>query len=149
MNQVNWKKNMNVASDEPPHQMLSYTLLFLLFLYFLYIVDPPLCTPALMQLHTITLALISLDQSRLFDGYMFYDSHVLFLFLVTPTCTLPQSNQSQTLALHGQALTIASLWMSLMPTFLFAICINLPVFTFHSREEPDNLPIQVSPRIEI
>ena len=30
--------------DEPPHQILSYTLLFLLFLYFLYIADPPLCT---------------------------------------------------------------------------------------------------------
>ena len=34
------------AVDEPPHQICSYTLLFLLFLYFLYIVDPPLCTPA-------------------------------------------------------------------------------------------------------
>ena len=32
--------------DEPPHQICSYTLLFLLFLYFLCIIDPPLCTSA-------------------------------------------------------------------------------------------------------
>ena len=31
--------------DEPPHQILSYTLLFLLFNYFLYIIYPPLHTP--------------------------------------------------------------------------------------------------------
>ena len=32
------------GDDGPPHQILSYTLLFSLFLYFLYIADPPLCT---------------------------------------------------------------------------------------------------------
>ena len=64
---------MNTA-DEPPHQICSYTLLFLLFLRFLYIIDPPLCTSALMRLHAITLT--SSDQSCLFDGHMTYDSHV-------------------------------------------------------------------------
>ena len=62
--------------DEPPHQIHSYTLLFLLFHHFLYIVNPPLCTPALMWPHTITLALASSDWSCLFDGHMVYDSHV-------------------------------------------------------------------------
>ena len=83
--------------------MLSYTLLFSLFHYFLYITDPPLQTP-LTRPHTITLA--SSDQPCLFDGHMFYDSHVLFLFSVAPTCALLWSNQSQILTLCSQALTI-------------------------------------------
>ena len=41
----NWEL---VTVDGPPHQICSYTLLFLLFHYFLYIVDPPLSTPTLM-----------------------------------------------------------------------------------------------------
>ena len=65
-----------VHTDEPPHQVHSYTLLFLLFLHFLYIVDPPLRTSAPMRLHVILLALASLDRSHLFDGHMIYDSHV-------------------------------------------------------------------------
>ena len=103
------------------------------------------CQSTTMHPHT---NMTTRDCTCLVDGHMFYNSHLLFLFLVSPMCALPWSNQSWTLALHGQALTIASLWMSLMLTFLFAICINLPVFTFHSREEPDNLPIWVSPRIQ-
>ena len=34
------------TADEPPHQICSYTLLFLLFLHFPYIADPPLRTSA-------------------------------------------------------------------------------------------------------
>ena len=45
------------SGDEPPHQICSYTLLFLLFLRFLYIADPPLCTSAPTWLHAIALAL--------------------------------------------------------------------------------------------
>ena len=37
--------------DEPPHQILLYTLLFLLFHYFLYIADLPLCTPTDVTAH--------------------------------------------------------------------------------------------------
>ena len=44
-----WKKIHPI--DEPPHQIHSYTLLFLLFLCFLYIVNPPLCTSTPMWLH--------------------------------------------------------------------------------------------------
>ena len=74
-----------------------------------------------MHPHTDTITLASSDQSHLFDGHMFYNSYVLFLFLVSPTCALPQSDQSQTLTLHSQALSIALLQMSLMLAFLFAI----------------------------
>ena len=41
---------------DEPHQIRSYTLLFLLFLHFLYIADPPLRTSAPTRLHTIALA---------------------------------------------------------------------------------------------
>ena len=117
---VSKPKNINhLHGDEPPHQIHSYTLLFLIFHYILYIVNPPLCTPALMWPHVITLTLASLDQPHLFDGHMLYNSHGLFI--VAPMCTLPWPNQSKILALCGQALTIALLWMSLMLTFLFTI----------------------------
>ena len=99
-----------------------------------------------MHPHTdaIALVLTSLDWSCLFDGHMFYNSHVLFLFLVSPMCALPQSNQSRTLALCSQALTIASLWISLscLP-FVF----NLPVFTFHHIEEPHNCLYEFPPEL--
>ena len=74
-------KNMiNLTNtDEPPHQILSYTLLFSLFLHFLYIVDPPLRTSAPTRPHAI--ALTPSDQSRLFDGHMTYNSHVFISIL--------------------------------------------------------------------
>ena len=73
-----------------------------------------------LQLHTITLTLASLDRSWLFDGYMIYDSHVFTSILsisnmrppVVWPITSPRSTQSGT-----------SLQMSLMLTFLFSICI--------------------------
>ena len=46
-----------MSSDEPPHQIRSYTLLFSLFLHFPYITDPPLHTSAPTQLHVTALAL--------------------------------------------------------------------------------------------
>ena len=90
------------VNDEPAHQILSYTLLFLLFHYFLYIADPPLCTPCQCDctrcdhthLHT-TLTFASSDQPHLFDGQMFYNSHALFPFLVAqhvPSCAWPIMN---------------------------------------------------------
>ena len=104
-----WQKSL-LHADEPPHQICSYTLLFLLFLYFLYIINPPLCTPTTRN-HTC-----------LFDGHMIYDSHV---FLVSPTCTLLRSDQSQALAPHGQALRLG--WtLCLLSCLLFIF--NLPVF---------------------
>ena len=43
--------------------------------------------------------------------------------LSSPMCTLLWPDQSWILMLHSQALTIALLWMSLVPAFLFTICI--------------------------
>ena len=40
------QSKMGGTGDEPPHQIRSYTLLFLLFLHFPYIADPPLRTSA-------------------------------------------------------------------------------------------------------
>ena len=48
---VIWQ-NYAQYSDEPPHQIRSYTLLFSFFLCFLYITDPPLCTSAPTRLHS-------------------------------------------------------------------------------------------------
>ena len=57
-----WKENDRKAkigghrrvSDEEAHQILSYTLLFLLFHYFLYVTDSPQCTPTDMTAHDMT-----------------------------------------------------------------------------------------------
>ena len=64
-----------------------------------------------------------LDQSCLFDGHMIYDSHVLLLFLVSPTCLLPWSNQSQALTPRGQVLCLV--W-ALCSLSCFSFIFNLP-----------------------
>ena len=93
--------------DEPPHQICSYTLLFLLFLHFLYIANPPLCTSALTRLHRIALALAwqlhslhQTDLAYLMDIWLTIHMYLL-LFLVSPTCPLLQSDQSWALTLCG------------------------------------------------
>ena len=135
------------CGDEPPHQIRSYTLLFSLFLHFLYIIDPPLCTSAPMQPHTIMLT--PSDQSRLFDGHMTYDSHVFTSILsisnVPPPAVRPIT--SSCTVRSGTFYNFALCLHSCLP-FVF----NLPVFTFHSehhQRRATQLPIPVSPRIEI
>ena len=72
----------------------------------------------------------------------------LLLFLVSPTCTLPWSDQSRALTLCSQALTIASLWMSLMLSLLLPSVFNLPVFTFCSdRRAPTNCLYEFPPEL--
>ena len=136
------------CSDEPPHQICSYTLLFLLFLHFLYIVDPPLCTSTPTWLHAITQHLHSLHQTNLtyFMDTWFTIHMYLLLFLVSPMCLLPQSNQSWAFTPHGQVLHLG--W-ALCSLSCFSFIFNLPVFTFHSETRATQLPIPVSPRIEI
>ena len=132
--------NVRPPTDGPPHQIHSYTLLFLLFHYFLYIVDPPLCTPALMRPHVITLALASSDRSCLFDGHMFYNS-LLFLYPQCPPTVRPimSPHTMQSGTFYSYALDepyALSLVDYSYLTFLY-----LP-FNTH------NLPIWVSPRIQ-
>ena len=138
--------------DEPPHQICSYTLLFLLFLCFLYIVDPPLCTSTPTWPHAIALTLAQqshslhqTDLAYLMDIWLMIHMYLL-LSLVSPTCPLLQSDQSRALAPPGQALSIT------LPYACFLV-FNLPVFTFwtgeHHQRRTTQLPIPVSLRIEI
>ena len=117
------------TGDEPPHQILSYTLLFSLFLHFPYIADPPLRTSAptwpRSRLHVIVLA--PSDRSRLFDGHMTYDSHV-FTSILSVSNVPPPAVRPITRSRTARSSTFYS----------FAICshsclpfvFNLAVFTF-------------------
>ena len=127
-------------ADKPPHQIRSYTLLFLLFLRFLYIVDPPLCTSAPMQLHAITLAqqshsLHKTNLAYLMDTWLTIHMYLL-LFLVSPTCPLLQSNQSRALAPHSQALSITSPYAHILVYHLYLTCLYLPFAGNIITEEP-------------
>ena len=128
------------TGDEPPHQICSYTLLFLLFLCFLYIDDPPLCTSAPTACdHShahMTITLTSLDRSRLFDGHMTYDSHV-FTSILSISNVPPPAVQPITSSCTTRSGTFYSCALCSLSCFPFAF--NLPVFTFHQksiREEP-------------
>ena len=118
----------SVSSDEPPHRICSYTLLFSLFLHFLYITDPPLHTSALTWLHAI--ALTSSDRSHLFDGHMTYNSHVFTSILsisnMPPPAVWPI--MSSCTARSGTFSNFALCSLSCFP-FIF----NLPVFTFRGK----------------
>ena len=71
----------------------------------------------------MTITLASLDRSRLFDGHMTYDS---LLFLVSPTCPLLWSDQSQALAPCGQALSITSPYAHFLVVHSYLTCLYLP-----------------------
>ena len=98
----------------------SYTLLFLLFLYFLYIIDPPLHTLTERECACActTIALASLDWSRLFDGYMIYNSHVFTSILSISNVHPPTVRPIMT---PHTTWSGTSLRMSLMLAFLFSI----------------------------
>ena len=85
-------------------------------------------------------ALASLDQSHLFDGHMFYDSHVLFLFLVSPMCTLLWSDQSWTLTMwSGTFYNFASdePYALFLVDHLYLTCMYLP---FETEKHPYEFP---------
>ena len=123
-----------MSSDEPPHQIHSYTLLFLLFLYFLYIIDPPPCTLTTHDCTHMKFALASSDRSHLFDGHMIYDSHVLTSILrisnmhppMVQPITSPHTMWSGTL-----------LQMSLMLASCLPFVFNLPVFYLSLRSSSE------------
>ena len=96
-----------------------------------------------------TIALALSDRPCLFDGHMTYNSHVFTSILsvsnVPPPAVRPIT-RSRT-ARSGTFYSFAICSHSCLP-FIF----NLPVFTFrekHHRRSPNQLPIWVSPRIEI
>ena len=134
-------------SDEPPHQICSYTLLFSLFLRFPYIIDPPLRTSALTRQSHL---LHRTDLTYLMDICMTYDSHVFTSILsisnVPPLMVQPimSSHTTQSATFYNFALCLLS---------CFPFVFNLPVFTFHPEDHHQRratqLPIPVSPRIEI
>ena len=124
-------------TDEPPHQIRSYTLIFSLFLHFPYIADPPLHTSAPTRSRSLlhnnrtrsctTIALALSDRSRLFDGHMTYDSHVFTSILSVSNMPPPAVRpimRSRT-AQSGTFYSFAICSHSCLP-FIF----NLPVFTF-------------------
>ena len=97
----------------------------------------------------MTITLTSLDRSRLFDGHMTYNSHVFTSILsisnVPPPAVWPILSSCTTRSGTFYNFTLCSL--SCFP-FVF----NLPVFTFrseHYQRRATQLPIPVSPRIEI
>ena len=129
-----------MTADEPPHQICSYTLQYSLFLHFLYIVNPPLHTSTPMW--SCSHLLHRTDLAYLMDTWFMIHMYLL-LFLVSPTCTLPQSDQSWALALRSQALHFGWALCSLLLLFIF----NLPVFIFRSTEEPENYPYEFPPEL--
>ena len=143
------------SGDEPPHQIHSYTLLFLLFLHFPYIANPPLHTSTPMWPHAIVLVLArqshSLYRSNpayLIDIWLTIHMYLL-LFLASPMCPLLRSDQSRVLALCGQALSIALPYACILVYRSYLTCLYLPFAREHHCRSPNQLPIWVSPRIEI
>ena len=116
--------------DEPPHQIHSYTLLFSLFLHFPYIADLPLRTSAPTRPHVIALtqqshSLYQTDLAYLMDIWLTIHMYLL-LFLASPMCPLLRSDQSQGLALHGQALSIALPYARILVYHSYLTCLYLP-----------------------
>ena len=73
----------------------------------------------------------------------------LLLFLVSPTCPLLRSDQSWVLTPHGQALSIASPYARILVYHLYLTSLYLPFTREDYHRSPNQLPIWVSPRIEI
>ena len=73
----------------------------------------------------------------------------LLLFLVSPMCPLLRSDQSRVLAPRGQVLSIASPYAHILVYHSYLTSLYLPFRKQHYHQSPNQLPIWVSPRIEI
>ena len=109
------------------------------------------CWSTTMHLHSnaTTRQLHSPHQTNLtylMDTWLMIHMYLL-LFLVSPTCPLLRSNQSWALTLHGQALSITSPYAHILIYHSYLTCLYLPFN--HHHQSPNQLPIWVSPRIEI
>ena len=73
----------------------------------------------------------------------------LLLFLVSPTCPLLRSNQSQALAPRGQALSITLPYARIFVYHSYLTCLYFTFHSEHHQRRATQLPIPVSSRIEI
>ena len=105
-------------------------------------------TPPLRRDRTQSHSLYRTDLAHLMDIWLTIHMYLL-LFLVSPTCPLLQSNQSWVLAPHGQALSIASPYARVLVYHSYLTSLYLPFLREHHHQSPNQLPIWVSPRIEI
>ena len=88
------------------------------------------------------------DLAYLMDIWLTIHMYLL-LFLVSPMCPLLWSDQSRGLTPRGQALSIASPYARILVYHSYLTCLYLPFATEHHYWSPNQLPIWVSPRIEI
>ena len=133
----NWEL---VTIDGPPHQIRSYTLLFSLFHYFLYIVDPPLCTPTLITL-TCFIGLISL----------IWWTHVLWFTCFISILSIPNMHPPMVRPIMSPHTVQSGTFYSFTSDepYVLTIHIQLACIYLSLKESPNQLPISVSPRIEI
>ena len=96
-----------------------------------------------------TIALALSDRSRLFDGHMTYDSHVFTSILSVSNMPPPAVRP----IINSRTVRSGTFYnFALCSHYCLPFVFNLPVFTVHSedhRRSPNQLPIPVSPRIEI
>ena len=127
--------------------------LFSLFYYFLYINDPPLCTPTLMWLHVIVLALTSLGWSHIFDGHMIYDPLVFTSILsipnVRPPAVWPITSPHTAWSGTYYSFALDEPYAHFLVYHLYLTCLYFTFCSDHHHRRARESPIQVSPRIEI
>ena len=88
------------------------------------------------------------DLAYLMDIWLTIHMYLLLL-LVSLTCPLLRSNQSRGLTPCGQALSIASPYARILVYHSYLTSLYLLFAREHHRWTPNQLPIWVSPRIEI
>ena len=93
-------------------------------------------------------SLYQTDLAYLMDIWLTIHMYLL-LFLASPMCPLLRSDQSWGLAPRGQALSIASPYARILVYHSYLTCLYLPLTREHHRRSPNQLPIWVSPKIEI
>ena len=71
----------------------------------------------------------------------------LLLFLVSPTCPLLWSNQSQALTLHSQALSITSPYAHILVYHSYLTCLYLPFTQKIITEAPTNCLYESPPEL--
>ena len=102
--------------------------------------------PPLWHNHTQSHSLHWTNLTHLMDTWFMIHMYLL-LFLVSPTCPLLQSDQSQALAPCSQALSITSAYARFLVFHLYLTCLYLPFAQIIIREEPHNCLYQFPPEL--